>query len=71
MHGSAKPQAFCVSVAVDMPTEAARIFAALAEGGTITMPIGETFRAQRFGMVIDAFGTPWRGSGEKPRGESA
>jgi PhnB protein len=25
----------------------------------ITMPIGETFWADRFGMVIDRFGTPW------------
>ena len=39
--------------------EARRIFAALAEGGTVQMPLGETFWAEAFGMVIDRFGTPW------------
>lgn len=43
----------------DTPEEAERIFAALAEGGTITMPIGPTFWAQRFGALTDQFGTPW------------
>jgi PhnB protein len=58
IHGSSKPQGFCVSVAVDNPAEAERIFHALAEGGAVNMPIGETFWAQRFGMVTDKFGTP-------------
>ena len=39
--------------------EARRIFAALAEGGTVQMPLGETFWAEAFGMVTDRFGTPW------------
>jgi len=39
--------------------EARRIFGALAEGGTVQMPLGETFWAEAFGMVIDRFGTPW------------
>jgi PhnB protein len=39
--------------------EARRIFAALAEGGSVQMPLGETFWAEAFGMVIDRFGTPW------------
>ena len=50
-HSSSKPQGFCVSVAVDDPAEAERIFGQLSEGGAIVMPIGETFWAQRFGMV--------------------
>jgi len=25
----------------------------------VTMPIGETFWAARFGMLVDKFGTPW------------
>jgi|SRR5579871_4699464 len=57
---------FCVSVTVDDPAEADRIFAALAEGGATTMPIGETFWAHRFGMVTDAFGIPWMVNCEKP-----
>jgi PhnB protein len=66
LQGPSKPQGFCVSVSVDNPTEAERIFGELSEGGTITMPIGETFWAQRFGMVTDKFGTPWMVNCEKP-----
>jgi len=57
-----------VSVVV-APAKAERIFAALAEGGTVTLPIGETFRTQRFGMVTDAFGTPCMGDCENQWGE--
>jgi PhnB protein len=67
-HSSSKPQGFCVSVAVDDPAEAERIFGQLSEGGAIVMPIGETFWAQRFGMVTDEFGTPWMVNCEKPIG---
>lgn len=42
MQNPARPQGFCVSVAVDDPAEAERIFADLANGGRVTMPIGET-----------------------------
>ena len=55
----------CVSVHVDAPADADRIFAALADGGRVDMPIGETFWAQRFGYVIDQFGTPWMINCEK------
>jgi PhnB protein len=65
MRDPSKPQGFCVSVAVDNPAEAERIFKELSESGTVTMPIGETFWAQRFGMVTDRFGTPWMVNCEK------
>src|SRR5262245_56174378 len=39
-----------VAVQVKTPDEAERLFAALREGGTVQMPIGETFWAVRFGM---------------------
>ena len=65
MRGPSKPQGFCVSVAVDNPAEAERILKELSESGTVTMPIGETFWAQRFGMVTDRFGTPWMVNCEK------
>ena len=39
--------------------EADRLFAALAEGGQVRMPIGKTFFSPRFGMVADRFGVPW------------
>lgn len=43
----------------DSVDEAARRFAALAEGGTVTMPLAESFWAQTFGMLTDRFGVPW------------
>lgn len=39
--------------------EAEKLFAALSEGGQVQMPIGQTFFAARFGMVVDKFGVTW------------
>ncbi|HEX4535174.1 MAG TPA: VOC family protein [Rhizomicrobium sp.] len=61
-----KPQGYAISIGVDTPEEADRIFAALAEGGDVGMPIAETFWAKRFGMVTDRFGTHWMVNCEKP-----
>jgi PhnB protein len=55
-----------VAVQVKTAAEAERLFAALSEGGTVQMPIGETFWAQRFGMLTDQFGVPWMINCEKP-----
>jgi PhnB protein len=52
-------QGFSISFSVKTTAEAERIFAALAEGGAVRMPIAETFFAERFGQVVDKFGTPW------------
>lgn len=48
-------------LAITYPTvaEATRVFNALADGGRVSMPLGETFWADTFGMVTDRFGTPW------------
>jgi len=54
-----KPQGFSVLLHVDDVAEADRIFNTLAEKGTVQMPIQQTFWAQRFGMVVDQFATPW------------
>jgi PhnB protein len=48
-----------LSLIVDNDAEAERIFAALAGGGQILMPIAETFFATRFGQVRDRFGINW------------
>ncbi|HEX8167408.1 MAG TPA: VOC family protein [Beijerinckiaceae bacterium] len=58
-------EGFFVNVGVEDPAEAERIFHALAEGGTVRMPIQETFWAVRFGMLVDRFGTPWMVNCEK------
>jgi len=52
-------QGMQVNYDVDDVAEARRIFAALAEGGTTTMPIAETSWSPAFGMCVDRFGTPW------------
>jgi PhnB protein len=54
-----KPQGFSVSLNFDDAVQAERIFHALAENGTIKMPLEETFWAARFGMLVDQFDTPW------------
>lgn len=66
-HGPERMQGFRTSISVDEPAEADRIFAALAEGGRIVAPIGETFFAIRFGMLNDRFGTPWMVNCPKPK----
>ena len=54
-----KPQGFSVSINVKDRADAERIYAALQENGTIQMPLQKTFWADRFGMLVDRFGTPW------------
>ncbi len=50
---------FSLSFQVPTEAEAGRVFAALAEGGTVTMPLGPTFWSPCFGMVEDRFGVGW------------
>jgi PhnB protein len=49
------------SLSVTAPDEAAArgMFSALAEGGSVTMPIGKTFWSPCFGMLTDRFGVGW------------
>ncbi|MEA1832609.1 VOC family protein [Methylobacterium durans] len=73
--GRAKPLGgFCVQVAAGSVAEAERAFAALAEGGAVTMPLQQTFWSERFGMLVDRFGVPWMIDCEPParaEGEAA
>jgi PhnB protein len=46
--------------------DAERVFAELAEGGIVRMPLQETFWAHRFGELTDRFGIPWAINSEKP-----
>ena len=54
-----QPQGFSVSLMIDKPEDAERIFHTLAENGTVKMPLQKTFWAIRFGMLVDRFGIPW------------
>ncbi len=43
----------------DTRAEAERLFAALAEGGRVTMPLADMFWGALFGAVTDKFGVQW------------
>jgi PhnB protein len=55
-----------LSLTVGSIEEAERLYALLAEGGEIFMPMQETFFAFRFGMLRDRFGTSWMLIHERP-----
>ena len=50
---------FSLSLSVGDAASADRLFDALARGGAVQMPLGETFFSPRFGMVTDRFGVGW------------
>ena len=54
----------CLTLNYDTVAEAQRRFAALADGGKITMPMQPAFWAKAWGMLTDRFGTPWIVNGE-------
>jgi|SRR5579862_906923 len=56
-----------VCLGTDKPEDADRIFQALSEKATVSMPIQKTFWAQRFGMLTDQFGVPWMINCETPQ----
>lgn len=58
---SGKPRFEGFALALTLKDEAAaqRRFAALAEGGTVKMPLGKTFFSPAFGMLDDKFGIGW------------
>ena len=62
----AAPAGFHVTLGFADAAEAEAVFAALADGGSVPMPIQETFWAVRFGMLVDRFGIPWMVNCEKP-----
>ena len=49
------------SLVLHVPTEedADRAFAALADGGNVTMPLTKTFWSPKYGMLTDKFGVGW------------
>jgi PhnB protein len=57
---------FSISVNTDSVEETEKIFQALAEGGTITMPLEKTFWNAYFGMLTDQFGVSWMVNADIP-----
>ncbi len=58
---SGKPNfaGFSLSYPATDEADAKRRFDALADGGSVQMPLEETFFAKAFGMVRDRFGLSW------------
>lgn len=52
-------EGFSLSITVADENEAERVFAALSDGGLVTMPLEKTFWAPKFGMLTDRFGVAW------------
>jgi PhnB protein len=58
---------FSVSIQCESTEEIDRLFNALAEGGRITMPLGDQFWGARFGMLTDRFDIQWMLNFEYPK----
>jgi len=54
-----KGTGYAISLQAADDLDAERLFAALADDGTIEIPLMTTPFASRFGKAIDRFGTPW------------
>jgi PhnB protein len=52
-------EGFSLSITVPDEAEADRVFAALSEGGLVTMALEKTFWSPKFGMLQDKFGVGW------------
>lgn len=57
--GHAAFQGFSLSLSLTDTVQAERLFATLADGGQIQMPLAKTFWSPLFGMVADRFGVSW------------
>lgn len=58
-EGTPSFQGFSLSLTMANEAEADRVFAALAAGGQVQMPLTKTFWSPHFGMLSDRFGVGW------------
>ena len=56
-----------LSINCQSPEEIQRLFDQLSAGGTITMPLQDTFWGATFGMFADRFGIDWMLNYDKPQ----
>ncbi|MCC2545924.1 VOC family protein [Hymenobacter sp. BT175] len=56
-----------LSINCQSPEEIQRLFELLSAGGTITMPLQDTFWGATFGMFADRFGIDWMVNYDKPQ----
>ena len=59
---------FSISVSPESRDDAARLFAALSDGGTVTMPMQDMFWGSYFGSCADKFGVNWQVNCEQAQG---
>lgn len=69
MPGTSQQQGnnFSISVGCESNDEVDRLYTALSEGGSRTMPPEDTFWGAYFGMLKDKFGIQWMFNYDKPR----
>ncbi len=58
-QGEPSFQGFSLSLTLADEAQADRHFNALAKGGQVQIPLGQTPFSSRFGMVADRFGVSW------------
>ena len=58
-EGQATFEGFSISITVGDEAEAERVFAAMSDGGLVTLPLEKTFWSPKFGMLQDKFGVSW------------
>ena len=64
---AAKGDMVSLSLNCQSPEEIQRLFEQLSVGGTVTMPLQDTFWGATFGMFADQFGIDWMLNYDKPQ----
>jgi PhnB protein len=54
-----KAEGFRLALSVPTEADAQKVFTALADGGSVQMPLCQTFWSPCFGMLTDRFGIGW------------
>lgn len=66
VHTIVKGNNFSISINANSKEEADQLFKKLSEGGTVTMPLQDTFWGAYFGMWTDKFGVQWMVNYDEP-----
>ena len=56
-----------LAIGLNDPARARQIFDNLAKDGSVIMPLGKTYWAEAFGMVVDQFGVKWMVNCDAPK----
>ena len=69
MQGQPTMQKGNIQLSIDMDDEQKmeEVFSKLSEGGTVTMPLQDTFWGAKFGMLEDKFGIGWMFNHDKEK----